>query len=193
MPRSNSSVPLPNKLIGPNPLKPDFASFSPKAALIGPPPPNPLLDSPQPNQNEAPATEEERNRLATESLAKSLDKLNAHLAAVEKKLRGMMKFPLHVTVRYNERDDDQNTGAAVWELLGIIRRGGEWRLCLAHDADVALSVDWKPLIECSLEERVQASDQIDALRLEIIKSTEQYVSKVEGAVSKLSSVLAKFQ
>ena len=84
------------------------------------------------------------------------------------------------------------------ECLGLVKFRGEWRLCLGHfvrndcnphPCDPDEPMDWKPILDCSVEERVQAAPHIAKLREEIVASAEQYICKVDEAVAHLTTEL----
>ena len=181
-------VPPPVKLAGVPAKPPGIVVATPRPVVqASPPAPTKSLDTEDPLR--------ERNLKVAETLAEKLKTLNTQWSAIEKKLKEM-QVPRYAYVRYNEHDLFTNGMGSPcgWEVLGLVRYGGEWRLCHGNDNEIEEGPpSWKPLAECSLEERVEAADHIDSLRLEIIQSAEKYVSKVETASAKLSSVLSKLQ
>jgi hypothetical protein len=137
---------------------------------------------------------QERSHRVKALLESRLDQLNTLWAEVEEKLRNTQP-PRLAFVRYNEEDmfDNEPGGHSCWELLGLVRCRGEWRLCHAYGNDIENDAQptWKPLIECTVDERVAAVDQVALLREAIIESADRYTSEVESAVSKLSEVVAR--
>ena len=61
--------------------------------------------------------------------------------------------------------------------------------CNPHPCDPDEPMDWKPILDCSVEERVQAAPHIAKLREEIVASAEQYICKVDEAVAHLTTEL----
>jgi hypothetical protein len=144
---------------------------------------------------------EERNRRTAEALAPRYDQLNRLWAEAEARLKAM-QVPRYVWVVYKMEDvdpeDPYSPGAC--ECLGLVKFRGEWRLCLGHfvcerapsPCDPDQPMDWKPILDCSVEERVKAAPHIAKLREEIVASAEQYISKVDEAVAHLTTALEHF-
>jgi hypothetical protein len=149
-----------------------------------------------------PSSLEERNRRTAEALAPRYDQLNGLWAEAETRLKAM-QVPRYVCVVYNREDiePDDAYSPSYCDCLGLAKVRGEWRLCLGQFVEDAYNgrpsdpdrpTNWKPIADCSVEERVEAAPHIAALREEIVKSAEHYVSKVDEAVAHLTKALEHF-
>jgi hypothetical protein len=153
---------------------------------------------PEPSQ----ASLEERSRRTAEALAPRYDQLNELWAEAETRLKAM-QVPRYVWVVYKREDIEPADpySRSYCECLGLVKARGEWRLCLGqfvkdeyngHPSDPDQPTNWKPIADCSVEERVEAAAHLTALRKEVVVSAEHYISKVDEAVSHLTTALAEF-
>jgi hypothetical protein len=114
-----------------------------------------------------------------------------------------MQVPRYVWVVY-ESDDiypERPDSPCDCKCLGLVKVRGDWRLCLGdfvrndcnpHPADSDEPLNWKPVLDCSVEERVRTAPHIAKLREEIVVSAEHYITKVDEAVGHLSRALEQF-
>lgn len=141
-------------------------------------------------------TLDERNQEINKALESRFSQLNSAIEAHEKKFKAMM-VPKDTWIIYDPyQDTDSITGQAWGEHqphLGMIKLHGAWRLCYAehyvsyqHDEP---EVDWKPLVEASIEIRIEATKQIEALREAIVKGKEDLAPEVEQAIATLTKSL----
>lgn len=139
-------------------------------------------------------TLEERNKKAADCLSPRYNLLNAKWELAEKKLKAM-QAPRHVWIVYHSEPGDPGKPDEyqVNDCLGLVRYRGEWRLCHASyiDSD-GTPTDWKPIIECSGEERVAAAGFVLKLREEVVCSAEKFVARVDRAIELLTEALNEF-
>jgi hypothetical protein len=128
---------------------------------------------------------DERNRQAEQALATRYDALNQAFVEAEQRLKALK--PLHpVWVDYNhdycEGQPDQ------WELLGLFKHQGKWRLCHAtdHEMNDCGFDDIKPVVECPVDVRVRAAKIVRQLHEKIVKSKEEYIPQVDEAIRELT-------
>jgi len=145
---------------------------------------------------------DERSRRTAEALAPRYDQLNRLWAQAETRLKAM-QVPRYVWVVYKREDVEPEDAYSprYCECLGLVKFRGEWRLCLgqfvrdeynAHPSDTDQPTNWKPVSDCSVEERVEAAPYIAVLREAIVESAEHYISKVDEAVAHLTNALEHF-
>jgi hypothetical protein len=141
-------------------------------------------------------TLDERNDEVNEALEARFSQLNAALESHEAKLKAMM-VPKNVSVIYRSYDDDDlqarvNCGRYEFH-IGMIKLRGAWRLCHAnHYCDYSNpdeDIDWKPIVEVSIEDRIGAAEHIGKLREAIVKEKEKLVPAVEKAIATLAKSL----
>jgi len=150
----------------------------------------------------AKAALDERNRRAAAILAPRYDQLNRLWADAEARLRAM-QAPRYVWTDYRTEDIDPENpySSCHCHCLGLVKVRGEWRLCIGdyirddyqpRPYDPESPMNWKPILDCSVEERVEAAPHIGKLREEIVKSAEHYTVKVDEAVAHLTKALEQF-
>jgi len=78
--------------------------------------------------------------------------------------------------------------------IGLMKYRSDWRICHGVYADMHEGGpdDWKPIMECSVEERVNAAPHIGKLRKKLVESAEKYVAKVDKAVAEMTTALEQF-
>jgi len=129
----------------------------------------------------------ERDRQASQMLSTRYEALNQLLSEAERHLRGLK--PVHpVWVDY-ERVYPPG-GVAYWEVLGISKYVDRWRLCHAYDNEMNEEgfLEIKPIVECPVEVRVRAANEVRRLHEAIIKSKEDYVPCVDKAIEDLTKM-----
>lgn len=131
-----------------------------------------------------------RDKVATEQLSVQYDALNAQITAAEAKLKSLK--PLGDTwVTYDFcRDED---GFKSWELIGLQKFEGKWRLMHAtdhdgRDYDESLS-DLKPLVECPVPVRVKAAKKIRELHEKIVADKEAFIPELQEVINDLGQFL----
>lgn len=140
---------------------------SPKNRLA--PPPKPPL--------------EVRKEEAVAALHEQFDKLNALWTEKEKELVSM-----HVPTKvwYNYKSEENEYGPHINYYIGLAKWRGQWRLLHSTEFVGADDTDDCPLVEASLEYRLEAAEHFDKLRENLIDTAEQSVAKVQDAIAALS-------
>jgi hypothetical protein len=136
-------------------------------------------------------TIEERNSELNQSLESRLNQLNSAIEQQEKELKSMMvaRDTFFCYRTGDELDGGRPVGEHSW-YVGMIRLKGGWRLCHAahyfHYQGFEEDIEWKPLVECSIEERIEAAPHIEKLREAIVESKEKLMPELEQAISSLA-------
>ena len=142
-------------------------------------------------------TLDERNDEVNKALEARFSQLNAALEAHETKLKAMM-VPKNVSVMYDSyKDDDLHVRQTLGQYqfyIGMIKLRGTWRLCHANHYESYCggpdeSIDWKPIVEASIEDRIKAAEHIEKLREAIVKEKEKLIPDVEKAIVNLAKSL----
>ncbi len=133
-------------------------------------------------------TIDERNDELNEALATRLEQLNAVIEEHEKQFKAMKlaRDAMHAYRSHTMEDDHRNCIGEINWYVGMIKMKGGWRLCYANEHEhynwPDESIDWKPLVECSIEQRIDAVPHIKTLREAIVKSKESLVPELEKAI-----------
>ncbi len=141
-------------------------------------------------------TLDKRNLEINKALESRFAQLNSAIEAHEKKFKEMM-VPKDTWIIYDCYQDADPASGQPWgehqSHVGMIKLRGAWRLCYAehylsyqHEEP---EVDWKPLVEASIEIRIEAAKHIEALREAIVKAKEELVPEVEKAIATLAQSL----
>lgn len=139
-------------------------------------------------------TVDERNDELNEALTTRLEQLNAAIEEHETRFKtmGLARDAKHVYRSHSMEDNQRNCIGEVNWYVGMIKLKGGWRLCYAHDHEHYSypndTVSWKPLVECSIEERIDAVPNIGALREAIVKSKESLVPELEKAIEAVAKL-----
>ncbi len=141
-------------------------------------------------------TLDERNDEVNKALESRFSQLNAALEAHEARLKAMM-VPKNAWVRYNSYDnEDLRSGEACGQYqfyIGMIKLRGAWRLCHANHYEDWCGpeddIDWKPIVEASIEDRIETAEHIDKLREAIVQEKEKLIPNVEKAIAMLAESL----
>lgn len=130
-----------------------------------------------------------RNEAVRTEIEKKLDHLSELWNAVEGKILSMQP-PRHIRITYATHPHDDGR-VSEYECLGLQRHGNKWRVCYGWDADWTDDApDWRPVVDCSTEVRVEAAKHIEALMEEVVKSGKDYIPKVDEAMQSLENALA---
>jgi hypothetical protein len=128
----------------------------------------------------------ERVEQADSELSTRYSHLNQLYSIVEQRLKSLK--PLHpVWLAYAHSHVEGQTDD--WELLGLMLYQGKWRLCHGHDHDLNVDgpiLDVKPIIECSVDIRVRATQVVPQLEERIVRSKEEYIPQVDQAINNLT-------
>jgi len=129
---------------------------------------------------------DERNDEVNQALEARFSQLNSALESQEARLKGM-KITKETSVMYHE-------GYESWGqyqcFIGMVKVRGAWRLCHAIYCPETNEeyLEWKPIVEASVSERLSAATHIDKLRAEIVRVKEELIPEVETAISKLATL-----
>lgn len=139
-------------------------------------------------------TIDERNEELNEALTTRLEQLKAVIENQESQFKTMrLACDAKHAYRSEAIEDDQRNciGEINW-YVGMIKLKGGWWLCYAKDREhyswPGESIDWKPLVDCSIEERIDAVPHIGALREAIVKSKESLVPELEKAIETVAKL-----
>lgn len=150
----------------------------------------PLTDPRAPKPKSADLVE--RNRTASEQLASRYDLLNEQFIAAESRLKALKPLrPTWVSYDHQENED----GFSFWELLGLAKVDGKWRLVHASDHELnddgSGPLNIKPVTECTVEVRISAAKQVRNLHEKIVEQKEKFIPTVEEAIAELKSYCAE--
>jgi hypothetical protein len=141
-------------------------------------------------------TLEERNQEINKALETRFNQLNSAIEAHETKLVKMM-VTRDAWVEYHSCEDNpDNPSGAYKYYLGMIKERGAWRLCHGHAYESYIGdrpdegIDWKPLVDESVETRIKSAAHIDKLRAAIVESKERLVPELEDAIQTLAKSLS---
>jgi hypothetical protein len=142
-------------------------------------------------------TIDDRNDELNEALDTRLSQLNAAIEAHEKALKAM-KIPRTVIHCYLSKDiQDENgqaTGNCYDYCIAMTKWQGTWRLChdVMYSGDQS-DFDWKPLVDCSIPDRLQAAPHLDELRDKIVEEKKKVIPELEAAIEGLAKSLETFE
>ena len=141
-------------------------------------------------------TLDERNEEVNQALESRFSQLNSTLEAHEAKLKGMMvpKSVWHMYKSYEDINEQAGHSAGQYRFyLGMVKLRGAWRLCHASQYEDYCGpqeeVDWKPIVEASIEDRIDAAAHIEKLREAIVEAKEKLVPELERAIAGLAKSL----
>jgi len=142
-------------------------------------------------------TIDDRNDELNEALGTRLNQLNAAIDAHEKAMKAMMvpRTVKHCYLSEDILDDNgQWTGNSYDYCIAMIKWQGNWRLChdMKYSGDQS-DFDWKPLVDCSIPDRLRAAPHIDELRDKIVEEKEKIIPELEAAIEGLARSLETFE
>jgi hypothetical protein len=133
----------------------------------------------------------DRAEAAQKALFGRYDRLNEKLKLAEGRLTSR-HIPHVVGVVYRTQEDDCNNPGLAWDryCIGLAKIKGEWRLChgVTDDQDQNWP-DWKPLVDCSAEDRVNSAPHLAKLEAKLVEAAEKFVPKVDKALVELDKYL----
>jgi len=135
-------------------------------------------------------TIDDQNDELNDALETRLGQLGAAIEAHEKALKAM-KIPRDVWCRYDSKDitddDGQSTGRSHDYYMGMIKWQGSWRLChdVCYSEDHSSEFSWKPLVDCSVPDRLRAAQHLDKLRAKIVADKKKVIPQIEAAIEGL--------
>lgn len=142
-------------------------------------------------------TIDDQNDELNEALDTRLSQLSAAIEAHEKALKAM-KIPRNVIHCYlSEEIRDENgqiTGSCYDYYIAMIKWQGTWRLCHDMNYEPGPSIfDWKPLVDCSISDRLRAAPHLDELRKKIVDEKTKLIPELEAAIEGLAKSLETFE
>lgn len=143
-------------------------------------------------------TLDEQNEELNEALDTRLSQLNAAIEAHEKTLKAM-KIPRNVIHRYLSEDVQDYNGQALGNsydyYVAMIKWQGAWRLChdMRYSDDHSSDSSWKPLVDCSIPDRLRAVPRLDELRKKIVEEKKKVIPELEAAIEGLAKSLGNFE
>ena len=118
------------------------------------------------------------------------DRLNELWMALERKLLKQQP-PRRIACAYDTSMTGEDGDIKEERYLGIQRHGGKWRICYAiawdHHSDENLP--WKPVVECDVDARMDATRGIDQLKEEVRMTKTSFIPALNKAISKLEEAV----
>jgi hypothetical protein len=138
-----------------------------------------------------PAELEVRNKALRTKTDERLNHLTELWREIEKQLIGRQQPHQVYYVYHTERHCSGEEGYCI----GIAKYAGKWRLCLGeyaedyNDCD-AVSISWRPITDCTKEERINVARYVKKLDQKIVETGEQMLPKLDEAICHLEDQLA---
>lgn len=136
----------------------------------------------------------DQNRLADQALAVRYAQLSKKIGEAEEYFASL-RLPDFIFVAYNHEQGEHSPLDDRWEALGFVKLSGKWRLCYAYVNQAMLDEiegpEWKPLVDCSTDIRLEAIGKLRELKMEALRAKEEYAKKVDEAMNEIDKVLAK--
>lgn len=126
---------------------------------------------------------DEKNAEINGALGNRLDQLNTAIDTIEKSLRDLGLF-VECSFSYASWPDDPIMPSYyTYGQIGMTKLQGQWRLAHGYMHDQHPDeVEWKPLRDAAVHERIQGIKNISALRDEILASKARLIPKIESAL-----------
>ena len=136
------------------------------------------------NHNSQP-TEDPKNEVDVK-----LDRLNDLWMKLERKLLKEQP-PRRITRGYREVHVGEDGDVIERRYIGIQRHHGKWRICYAvtWDQSDESNLPWKPITECDIETRVDATKGIGVLKFEVGHTRTFFIPAVDEAIDRLEKSL----
>lgn len=135
-----------------------------------------------------PPSDDQEHQVVAE-LTTSYKELAALWEEAEERLR-KFHIPVDVYIRYDSEDmcgEDSPLHPIdrIHSYLGFVRYGRGWRICFCANADNHPEYDfqWKPIVDCRVDIRLEAFPHIDKLRDEVEKAAKDWVPKLKEALT----------
>jgi hypothetical protein len=152
----------------------------------------------KPPQESSCADFEARSTALRTKTEERLDHLTGLLREWEKRLIGRQQ-PRHVIYVYQTDYGNSDPNDPPYDnehyCIGIAKYAGKWRLCLGeynefqhYFQDVPIS--WRPITDCTMEERIRVAKYVTELEREIVKTGEEMLPKLDEAICHLEDGLA---
>jgi hypothetical protein len=142
-------------------------------------------------------THDEVNQPTTENLRDRLEQLNRAIEEQETNLKAMI-VPHNVWLQHEIEEhyehEDGHIHSWSYYFIGMIKLRGTWRLCHAEwvteyepePEEEMPELDWKPLVDASIYDRLAAAKHISALREAILECHKKLIPKVDKAIEILT-------
>lgn len=132
-------------------------------------------------------TIDERNAEVTAALTCRLEQMNSAIDDAENDLCEMGVFE-ECWITYSSWNPDPfESGVEEHAHLGIAKIQGKWRYCHAysHDAHPEFDLEWKPVRDASVRERIAALEHLDKVRHAIVETKERLIPLIEKTISQV--------
>ena len=147
------------------------------------------------NGKASPQSDAEAGEYVKNEIDIKFDRINDLWMKVEKKLLKEQP-PRRITCIYRsfeveEYDGEQAYCGRVRRYLGIQRHAGKWRVCYASTWSKAdeENLPWKPVAECDMDSRMEATDGIELLKREVANTRTTFIPKLDETIEKLERAL----
>ena len=124
-----------------------------------------------------------------------LDRINELWNQLERKLLKDQP-PRRISCVYDpkwtgEEQDPEELNVEEHRYLGIQRHGGKWRVCYAitWDHREEETLPWKPVVECDVETRMDATRGIDQLKSHVRNTGTDFIPALNKAISGLEDAI----
>ena len=127
-----------------------------------------------------------------DKIAHKYDMLNSLWLDVQKQLTSC-QIPRPVVHIYHSACSGPEE-PMVYTALGLQKIHGKWTLCQTQYEDRfdPHHHDWVPILQCSVQIRLEAAPHVEALYAAVVQSAEDFIPEVDSAIAALSGVLAPF-
>jgi hypothetical protein len=122
-----------------------------------------------------------------------LDRVNDLWMKLERKLLKEQP-PRRIACQYDASKFVQDDGAE-WDqsdFIGIQRYHGKWRICYGSIVECQsgqVPDNWKPITECDLETRIDATKGIDKLKFEVANTRAFFIPALDEAIEQLENAI----
>jgi hypothetical protein len=140
-----------------------------------------------------PAPAEEQEKKIIEALTGRYDELEQLWEKAEKDLK-RFRVPHDIRHRYLTKYlGEDPEGPAFQFYLGFVKYGKGWRICHGcyFDEDRDGDIDWKPVIESTVDVRLETIPHFEELRKKVIEAAEKCVPKLDKAIAEFRTVLKR--
>lgn len=136
---------------------------------------------------------DEKNSHVSAALSTRLDQLNSAIDVMEAQFR-KMGIVVECEVDYGRwPDDPAQPSYYTHAQIGMVKLQGQWRLCHGYmQEDRPDEVEWKPLRDASVQERIAAIRHVEKLREEIVRSKERLISRLDGVIAAAVSEIERY-
>jgi hypothetical protein len=138
-------------------------------------------------------TLEEKNDEINLVFESRIEQLNAAFEQAEIELRKMRIFDVSEYQYESWGDDDVNPQFFSYGHIGMVKREGQWRLCHGYSDCQSPDINWKPIRDASIHERMAAAEHLGKLREAIVKCKEKLVPQIESAIEQIATTVEGFK